>query len=168
MNKKIALFVGIMIVLIIGACAYFRPLNLTDAVSKSNTVMITMDTFTVEDGTPNIDMTEPNTLTDAQKEELVALIDGYSYRRTFGTLFSDGSMEGTGDRVVHIFLYDDQNVNTADIYLSDNGKISCGNKTYRMKNAKALVEQLAEYTGESTAQKPINYVSTSWMECLIH
>ena len=144
MKRKIALCVGIILVLIIGAWFYFRPLNLADTVRKSNTVIITMENFTVEDGEPHIEMTDPNTLSDVQKEELIAVLDGYAYHRTFGTLFSDGSMEGTGNRVIQIFLYDDKNANTENIYLSDNGKISCGDKVYRMKNAKELMEQLID------------------------
>ena len=72
-----------------------------------------------------------------------ALLEKTAYRRTAGTLFSDGSMTDMGNRTLAIYIYDGDSL-ADSILASSSGKIAVQNKTYVMKNAEQFIEQIIE------------------------
>ena len=90
-----------------------------------------------------MDLTDYQDITDKQKSDILSLLKNYSYRRTWGALFSDGSMSGLGDKLLYIFVYD-ENTLIDTISISSTGEIAVDDKTYKIENAAHLMEELVE------------------------
>ena len=71
---------------------YFRPMNLTDLVDWNSKLRITQQYMGVKNGEPYIDSEGYNELSEEQLESIFTLFQQYTYRRTYDTLFSDGSL----------------------------------------------------------------------------
>jgi len=66
----------------------------------------------------------------------------HSYRRTVGTLFSDGTIEDLGERMLTIHVMEGEASDS--IVVTDSGKIAVNDKVYRMKDADEMMEKLLE------------------------
>lgn len=141
--KKKMIFAGIAILILVWLFVYFRPIQLSNSVSENNTILISVSKLGVRDGASYIDSTDYKDITDEQKSNIISLFESYSYRRTFGTLFSDGSMSGTGDKLIYIFVYDG-NTLVDSIFISSTGQFSVDDKTYKIRNAAQLIDQIVE------------------------
>ena len=141
MKKRTMILAGAIILMLAGLCFYFQPIPVSDLVSENHNMIITLSEFEIINGEAHIESTQYNDITDAQKDDLIALFQNYSYRRTFGTLFSDGSISGLGDKLICVFVYDGSTL-VDSIFISETGKFSTHEKTYQVKNAAELIDQI--------------------------
>lgn len=142
MKRKSIILVLIAVLLLIGLAIYFRPLHFSvpDEISQ---ISIVLNEYSVSDGKPVIDSAEYQAIASEQRRAIRALLAETAYRRTAGTLFSDGSMSDVGDRTLAIYIYDGDSL-ADSILASSSGKIAVQNKTYCMKNSEQLIEQIIE------------------------
>lgn len=135
-----SLALSIMVVL---ACiaTYFYPLSLSSIIRESKQIDIILNEYWIENGEPIIASIVHNDITTEQKETLSNMLEEYDYQRTFGTLFSDGSITDISDKTLTIFVYDNHSAVTV-IVLADSGKIAINDKSYYMENAEQLIEQI--------------------------
>lgn len=140
--KKIFL-ATIIIVALGGLLWYFRPLPLSNLVKNSIQILATDIDLGVKDGMPYNNSTNYNEISDVQKNEIQALFENYSYKRTLCTLFSDGSLMGSFNRVVHISVYKEEDSFNI-ITISDAGRIAVNDKTYKIQDSAWLIEEMLE------------------------
>ena len=141
MKKKILYLVGFVIVVLICVVAYFRPLSLSDAASENNQIKMVFSELGVRNGEAYINSVDYQTITEEQQSAIIELLEQYTYRRTFGTLFSDGSTSDLGDETLSIYVYNDTSL-VGSIFVSSSGKIAVNEKSYSMKNAEQFIEQI--------------------------
>lgn len=142
MKKKIIYFVGIA-VLVICVIAYFKPLSFSEMVDNDNQIKMTMQDFSIKNGEANIESDEYTNLTAEQKDGILKVLAQFRYRRTFKTLFSDGSMSDLGDKMLSIYIYENGLTFNA-VVVSSSGKIAVNNKVYSMKDAENFIEQIID------------------------
>ena len=89
MKKKIAYItcIGIAVTLVICAILYFRPLPLSSFTDKNSKIHVTLIEDSFDNGGLYSDSTEYPDITEEQHREILSVLDEYSCRRTFGTLF---------------------------------------------------------------------------------
>lgn len=143
MKKKTICLIGVAIVLLICIIAYFSPLSLLDTIKENNRIDIILNEFEIEDGEPNIKSVVYNDITAQQKEAILALLENYNYKRTFGTLFSNGAITDLDDKTLTIFTYDN-NSSVAVIVVASSKKIAVNDKNYGMEDAEQLIIQIVE------------------------
>lgn len=142
MKKKLIYFIGI-IVLVICVIAYFKPLSFSDVADNDNQIKMTVQDFSIKSGEANIESDEYTNLTVEQKDSILNVLDQFRYRRNFKTFFSDGSMSDLGDKMVSIYIYEnDITFNT--VVASSSGKIAVNNKVYSMKDAEDFIEHIID------------------------
>ena len=142
MKKKATVLAAIAVLLLIGLAIYFRPLHFS-VPDESSQISIVLNEYSVSDGKPTIDSAEYPVTSPEQRRAIRALLEKTAYRRTAGTLFSDGSMSDVGDRTLAIYIYDGDSL-ADSILASSSGKIAVQNKTYCMKNSEQLIAQIIE------------------------
>lgn len=142
MKKKATVLAAIAVLLLIGLAIYFRPLHFS-VPDESSQIAIVLNEYAVSDGKPVIDSAEYQATASEQISAIRALLEKTTYRRTTGTLFSDGSMSDVGNRTLAIYIYDGDSL-ADSILASSSGKIAVQNKTYCMKNSEQLIEQIIE------------------------
>ena len=140
MKKKIIYFVGIT-VLVICVIAYFKPLSFSDFADNDNQIKMLLQDFTIKNGEANIESDEYQDITETQKNDILNVLEQFTYRRNFKTLFSDGSMSGLGDKMLTIHVYEND-LYVDSVMVSSSGKILINDKTYSMKNAEEFIEQI--------------------------
>lgn len=141
MKKKTLCAIGIAAVLLISTIIYFKPLSLSVLASDSNQVAMVWNEIGVRDGTAYMDCVEYQSLTPDQNRAILSLLDKYTYNKTLGTLFSDGSMSGY--YALNIYLSNEISMNNY-IFVSSSGEILVHGKTYHMENAEQFIEQVLE------------------------
>ena len=134
----------VVIEVLIGFAIYFKPLSFSGLVGENSQVAITINEFEVKNGKPYIDSTPGHFLTSEQKNSILGLLEQYTYKRTFATPFSDGSLSELGNRALSIYVYDDGGSLSNTCMITSSGKIRFKDKTYHMKNADQLIEQVVE------------------------
>ncbi len=142
MKKKATVLAAIAVLLLIGLAIYFRPLHFS-VPDESSQIAIVLNEYAVSDGKPTIDSAEYPVTSPEQRRAIRALLAETAYRRTAGTLFSDGSMSDVGNRTLAIYIYDGDSLSDS-ILASSSGKIAVQNKTYYMKNSEQLIAQIIE------------------------
>lgn len=141
MKKKTFVLIGIVIMLLIGAIAYFKPLSFSDVANVNSKISMILNEYVITNGTPDIDVVEYKDITEAQKSAIFTVFEKYTYRRTFGTLFSNGSISGTGSKMLSIYMFgDDSDV----IFVTSSEKIVINGKNYSMENAEQFIAQIVE------------------------
>lgn len=143
MEKKTMCMIGVVIVLLLCIIAFFKPPSFLDTIGENNRLDIILNAFEIEDGEPNIESLVYNDIAAEQKDTILAVLEKYDYRRTFGTLFSNGSITDLPDKTVTILVYDD-NSSVATIVVAASGKIAVNNKSYGMEDAEQLIKQIIE------------------------
>ena len=140
--KKTICWILVAAVLLIGVLVYFKPLELTDIVTPKHEMSMMLSVFSIHDGEPDIEVTEYQEMTAEQKSAVLTVLGEYRYRRTPGTLFSDGMIEDLGERMLTIHVFEKA---TADnIVLTDSGKIAVNDKSYRMRGAGKLIGRILD------------------------
>ena len=97
----------------------------------------------VKNGEAYIDSVDYQDITIEQKSTILALLDKYTYRRTIGTLFSNGSTSDLGDKTLSVYVYDDVSLINS-VFATSSGKIVINEKVYNMENAEQFIEQIIE------------------------
>lgn len=143
MKKKTLCFVGIAVALIVCLIAYFRPLPLSDTANRNIRITMVLSNIGVRNGEAYIDPIIYQNITTEQNEDVLSLLDTYTYKRRLGTLFSDGSMSELGDKTLNIYMYDDTSL-AGNILISSSGQIAINGKNYSMKNAEKFIEEIVE------------------------
>lgn len=141
MKKKAIYLIGIAIAMLICIIAYFKPLSLSNTISENSKISMILKEYVIRNGEPGFDSVEYKDVTTEQKSAILTLLEKYTYRRTPGTLFSNGSMSGIGTRMLTISVFDD---NSDIIFVTSSGKIVVDAKNYRMENAEQFIEQMIE------------------------
>ena len=121
--------------------AYFKPLSFSDFADNDNQIKMLLQDFTIKNGEANIESDEYQDITETQKNDILNVLEQFTYRRNFKTLFSDGSMSGLGDKMLTIHVYEND-LYVDSVMVSSSGKILINDKTYSMKNAEEFIEQI--------------------------
>ena len=140
-KRKLLYVIGIVIVLLIITIVYFKPLPLSGLASDSNQVAMVWNEIGVRDGMTYMDCVEYQSLNTDQNKSILSVLDKYTYRRTFRTLLPDDSMPDY--YALNIYLSDETSIKNY-ILVSSSGEILVNGKTYSIKNAEQLIEQLLE------------------------
>lgn len=146
MKKKKGLFFGAIVFAVV-AFIYFRPLKLADLACEEQYILIQYQEIGSENGAPYIDSTKHNDITEDEKRKITEVLKRYSCRRTWKTVFSDGSLTGLGNEVVYIYIYDESDELVRTVFVSGSGDISMNGKVYAMKSAQAFIDELLEIIG---------------------
>lgn len=141
MKKKSTITFVVIIILLAGTFIYFRPLSLNNLLDEGNQILVTLTEMGVKDGAAINNSKDYSDITAESKMALLELLNQYSYRRTFTTLFSDGSIQDGGGRVLYIFVYEGTLL-TDGIFVTPSGQISVNHKNYKMRNADDFIEQV--------------------------
>ena len=144
MKKKTMCIIGVVIVLLICIIAYFKPLSLLDTIGEDHQIGIVLNEFGYENGKSNMETILYDDISEEQKNAILALLEKYDYRRTFGTLFSDGSLTDLGKKTLTICVYDANSSDAAIIMVTSSGKIAINDKSYSMEDAEQFIEQIIE------------------------
>ena len=107
MKKKMLCPIVIVIAFLICCIVYFKPLSLSDVAEADNQMKMIYSQIGVENGEAYIDSVNYQDITIDQKNAILSLLDKYTYRRTVGTLFSNGSTSDLGNKTLSIYVYDD-------------------------------------------------------------
>ena len=142
MRKKTIFLIGINIVLLICIIAYFKPLSLSNTASENSNISMILNEYVIRNGEPDIDVVEYKDITAEQKSAILTLLEKYTYRRTFGTLFSNGTMSGIGNKMLSIYVFNDSS--DSHVLVISLKEIVINGKNYRMKNAEQFIEQIIE------------------------
>ena len=122
MKRKSIILVLIAILLLIGLAIYFRPLHFS-VPDEIDQISIVLNEYAVSDGKPIISSAEYQATASEQKSAIRALLEKTAYRRTAGTLFSDGSMSDVGNRTLFLYIYDGDSLSDSIfVSSSDSGK----------------------------------------------
>lgn len=147
MKKKTVISLVIVILLLAGAIAYFRPLSFSGMAGENQQINMVLSEVGVRNGEAYIDSTDYADITTEQKTAVWTVLEQYPYRRTPGTLFSDGSLSGLGEKMLSIYVYED-GILTDSIIVTSSGKIAVNGKKYRMASAEQCIDQLTEIFGD--------------------
>ena len=71
----------------------------------------------------------------------MSLLQQYTYRRTPGTLFSDGSISGAINNYINIYAFEDSEL-VRTIIISDTGGMSVDSRVYVVKEPSALIQDI--------------------------
>lgn len=148
MKKKTICLLGLVIVLLICMIAYFKPLSFSNMVSQHSQISMILNVYGIKDGQPDIDVVEYKDITAEQKSAFLTLLEKYTYRRTLGTLFSNGTMAGIGTRMLTVHVFDE--TLGSNVFVISAKEIVVNGKNYRLKNAEEFLTQiiaLMEQTG---------------------
>ena len=145
-SKKFLAFSMITVAFIVILLLYFKPLPLSDLIDENNEISVIKVEAGIENGKPYTNSIEYNDISNEQKNNMISLLEHYSYKRTFGTMISDGSLPGRGaerEEIIYIFVYEnDALVNR--IKVSTTGDIAVNDKTYRLQSASEFIDKLLE------------------------
>ena len=142
-KKKTICFAVVSVLLLAGIIIYILPIPLSDCMRESRQITITLNEIGIQDGQPFINPITYPDITEEQKSSIFTLCSQYSYRRTFQTLFSDGSMSGLGNRLMLIYVNGDDLAGSF-ITISSTGEISIDNRTYKMDHAEQFIQQMTD------------------------
>ena len=133
----------IVIAFFVCCIVYFKPLSLSDVAGADNQMKMIYSQLGVENGEAYIDSVNYQNITIDQKNAILSLLDEYTYRRTVGTLFSNGSTSNLGNKTLSIYVYDnDLLINS--VFATSSGKVVINEKTYNMEDAEPFIEQMVE------------------------
>lgn len=120
---------------------YFKPVNLADLGEVNSEIRITQQHVYVENGEPYIDSESYNDLSEEQTRSILDSLRRYKYRRTLGTLFSDGSLSDLGEKMICIYIYKEKEL-VYTVMITDTGNISVNSKIYVMQNSSELIQEI--------------------------
>lgn len=133
---------GIIIIIVLAALLlYFRPMEMSDLINEDYEIRITRTEVGVRDGEPYIDTKNYNDLTEEQRQGIMSLLQQYTYRRTLGTLFSDGSISGAINNYINIYAFEDSEL-VRTIIISDTGGMSVDSRVYVVQEPSALIQDI--------------------------
>lgn len=141
MHRKTICLAAVCAALLVCILAYFRPLSFSGVVGEDAELQMVLSTFRVDNGRPFIDVAEYKTITAEQHSSLLSALGQHSYRRTFITPFSDGTVNDVGEKMLSVHVFDGlSGVNS--ITITSAGHVLINDKSYAMQDAARLIEQL--------------------------
>ncbi len=140
-RKKRLCILAVVVLLLVCMAAFFRPLSLSNLVGQNSQIQMVLSEFGVRNGEPYNDSTNYMEITVEQTRAILSILDKATYRRTFGSLFSNGTI--SGDKILNIYIYDGESL-VGGILVSSSGSIAVNGKTYSMKHAERFMEQIIE------------------------
>ena len=143
MKKKMLCPIVIVIVFLICCIIYFKPLSLSDVAGANNQIKMVYSQPGVKNGEAYIDSVDYQDITKEQKNAILSLLDKYTYRRTVGTLFSNGSTSDLGNKTLSVYVYDDDSLINS-VFATSSGKVVINEKAYNMEDAEQFIEQMIE------------------------
>ena len=143
MKKKMLCPIVIVIAFSICCIVYFKPLSLSDVAEADNQMIMIYSQLGVENGEAYIDSVNYQDITIDQKNAILSLLDKYTYRRTVGTLFSNGATSDLGNKTLSIYVYDDDLLINS-VFATSSGKVVINEKVYNMEDAERFIEQMIE------------------------
>lgn len=143
MKKKMLCSIIIVIAFFVCCIVYFKPLSLSDIAEADNQMKMIYSQLGVENGEAYIDSVNYQDITIDQKNTILSLLYKYTYRRTVGTLFSNGSTSDLGDKTLSIYVYDDASLINS-VLVTSSGKVVINEKTYNMEDAEQFIEQIIQ------------------------
>ena len=143
MKKKMLCSTIIVIAFFVCCTVYFKPLSLSDVAGADNQIKMVYSQLGVKNGEAYIDSVDYQDITIDQKNAILSLLDKHTYRRTVGTLFSNGSTSDLGDKTLSIYVYDDASLINS-VLVTSSGKVVINEKTYNMEDAEPFIEQMVE------------------------
>lgn len=147
MKKKTITALAVVLVLLLGSIACFRPLAFSGMAGENQQINVVLSEVGVRNGEAYIDSRDYSDITTEQKTAVWTVLEKYTYRRTPGTPFSDGSLSDIGEKMLSIYVYEDDTL-TDSIIIMSAGKIAINGKNYRMTNAGQCIDQLTEIFGD--------------------
>ena len=143
MKKKMLCSIIIVIAFFVCCTVYFKPLSLSDVAEADNQIKMVYSQLGVKNGEAYIDSVDYQDIPIDQKNAILSLLDKHTYRRTVGTLFSNGSTSDLGDKTLSIYVYDDASLINS-VLVTSSGKVVINEKTYNMEDAEPFIEQIVE------------------------
>lgn len=147
-QKKIIIPLCILLTLTAILCIYFKPLSFSIEANDSLDLSMFLNEYTIQNGEPDIRTTEFQHLTTGQKSAVNAVLKKYPYKRTIATLFSDGSISGTGKKLLTIYVFSEPPADTP-LIIASSGKVIVRNKTYALKNAENLIAEIEQIMAQA-------------------
>lgn len=141
MKKKIIGLIGAVAILLVGIIAYFRPLSLSTAVRENCNIYVILNEIGYVVGNSAIRSESYEDLTDKQKSDILSVLEEYTYQRTLATPFSDGTLSGTWDKDLLIYMFDGHSWHDS-FTVTSSGEIRVDGKIYRMENAEQFIAQI--------------------------
>ena len=142
MKKRVIWWILAAAILVLSVVVYFRPLAFTDIVTEQQDIWMILSIFSIQNGEPDIEMVEYQDITAEEKRDILMVLEQYTYRRTLGTLFSDGTIEDLGEKMLTVHLHD--GVWAETVVVTSSGKMTVGDRGYRMKDAGEMMKKLVE------------------------
>ena len=143
MKKKMLCSIIIVIAFFVCCTVYFKPLSLSAVAEADNQIKMVYSQLGVKNGEAYIDSVDYQDIPIDQKNAILSLLDKHTYRRTVGTLFSNGSTSDLGDKTLSIYVYDDASLINS-VLVTSSGKVVINEKTYNMEDAEPFIEQIVE------------------------
>lgn len=141
MKKKIIGLICVVAILLIGIIAYFRPLSLSTAARENCNIYVLLSEIGYVVGDSAIRSESYEDLTGKQIRDIFRVFGEYSYQRTLSTPFSDGTLSGTWDKDLLIYMFDGHSW-LDSITVTSSGEIRVDGKIYRMENAEQFIAQI--------------------------
>ena len=136
------LVTGIIVAAVLAALLlYFRPMKISDLINENQEIHIIQIEMGIQDGEPYMDNENYCDLTKEQRKDIIDLFQQYTYRRTPGTAFSDGSLSGISDRIIHLYAYDDGEL-LYTIFITDTNGLSINESSYVLRDSSGLIQEI--------------------------
>lgn len=137
MKKKPIIISLLVIILVVCLIAYFKPMKLSDTISKNSSFSIMISDMSVKDSEPYIDTQTYDKLTDKQKTDIIELLNDYTYQRKPSTPFSSDSISELNESLIVIYAYENNKISNT-LFISSGGDFVSNSKSYKLKNAEKL------------------------------
>lgn len=133
---------GIIVAAVLAALLlYFWPMKISDLINENQEIHITQIEMGIQDSEPYMDNENYCDLTKEQRKDIIDLFQQYTYRRTPGTAFSDGSLSGISDRIIHLYAYDDGEL-LYTIFITDTNGLSINERSYVLRDSSGLIQEI--------------------------
>ena len=133
---------GIIVAAVLAALLlYFWPMKISDLINENQEIHITQIEMGIQDGEPYMDNENYCDLTKEQRKDIIDLFQQYTYRRTPGTAFSDGSLSGISDRIIHLYAYEDGEL-LYTIFITDTNGLSINERSYVLRDSSGLIQEI--------------------------
>lgn len=131
----------IVAAVLVALLLYFWPMKISDLINENQEIHITQIEMGIQDGEPYMDNENYCDLTKEQRKDIIDLFQQYTYRRTPGTAFSDGSLSGISDRIIHLYAYDDGEL-LYTIFITDTNGLSINERSYVLRDSSGLIQEI--------------------------
>lgn len=138
--KKRLLAALVFVIVLAGLIIYSLPVVLSSRLGETGQISVIVNEIKTDNGAPFFEPATYSDITEEQRDRIYALSTQYGYRRTVRTLFSDGTMNGLGNRIMYIHISETGDV----IAVSSTGKIAVNDKIYKMAHTEQFLAQMLE------------------------